>query len=190
LLFVPFPLFITTSPNRTKTDSIYGARHLANKMSRTKLPGGVTELKAIDVFVLLDLLGAKQPQITSSFDNTRDKFDALASVERRLARANLLRAHTAPYFRLERVSFLCVFFLIFLMFWVSPRPQARYGTVEDDHVPFLQRGVPILHVIPRPFPDVWHTGKDNERALDEPTMHNLALIFRVFVVETLQLPIK
>ena len=29
--------------------------------------------------------------------------------------------------------------------------------IDDDHAPFLKRGVPVLHLIPYPFPDVWHT---------------------------------
>ena len=31
------------------------------------------------------------------------------------------------------------------------------GSVEDDHLPFLHKGVPVLHMIPLPFPRVWHT---------------------------------
>jgi hypothetical protein len=27
----------------------------------------------------------------------------------------------------------------------------------DDHLPFLRRGVSVLHVIAEPFPRVWHT---------------------------------
>jgi hypothetical protein len=27
----------------------------------------------------------------------------------------------------------------------------------DDHLPFLHRGVSVLHVIAEPFPRVWHT---------------------------------
>jgi len=27
----------------------------------------------------------------------------------------------------------------------------------DDHLPFLHRGVSVLHVIAEPFPHVWHT---------------------------------
>lgn len=34
--------------------------------------------------------------------------------------------------------------------------NAPWGGVDDDHKPFLQRGVPVFHVIPIPFPDVWH----------------------------------
>ncbi len=31
--------------------------------------------------------------------------------------------------------------------------QAR---IEDDQTPFVERGVPVLHMIPWPFPDCWH----------------------------------
>ena len=32
--------------------------------------------------------------------------------------------------------------------------QYHPSPIEDDHTPFLERGVPILHVIPWPFPKV------------------------------------
>ena len=28
--------------------------------------------------------------------------------------------------------------------------------IEDDHIPFKRRGVPILHLITYPFPQAWH----------------------------------
>lgn len=31
-----------------------------------------------------------------------------------------------------------------------------HGGIEDDHIPFIKQGVPVLHVIPSPFPNVWH----------------------------------
>ena len=36
-------------------------------------------------------------------------------------------------------------------------PAQIRGKISDDHLPFLDRGVPILHLIPSPFPSVWHT---------------------------------
>lgn len=33
------------------------------------------------------------------------------------------------------------------------------GFIEDDHVPFMKKGVSILHIIAYPFPRVWHTLK-------------------------------
>lgn len=34
------------------------------------------------------------------------------------------------------------------------------GAVEDDHVPFLRVGIPIVDLIHLPFPDTWHTTAD------------------------------
>lgn len=55
--------------------------------------------------------------------------------------------------------------------------------IEDDHVPFLQRGVPVLHLIAYPFPEVWHTIDDNLTAIDPNTVYNLNSIFRIFLAE-------
>ncbi|KAF1590735.1 Glutaminyl-peptide cyclotransferase-like protein, partial [Eudyptes moseleyi] len=87
--------------------------------------------------------------------------------EQRLRRLGLLLAapQDQPFFRL------------------SPAP----GPVEDDHVPFLQRGVPVLHLIPTPFPRVWHTLEDTEDNLHPPTMEDLCKILVAFVAEFLQL---
>ncbi|XP_074990608.1 glutaminyl-peptide cyclotransferase-like protein isoform X6 [Calonectris borealis] len=87
--------------------------------------------------------------------------------EQRLRRLGLLHAPTQdqPFFRL------------------SPAP----GPVEDDHVPFLQRGVPVLHLIPTPFPRVWHTLEDTEDNLHPPTVEDLCKILVAFVAEFLQL---
>lgn len=46
-------------------------------------------------------------------------------------------------------------------------------------------GVRILHLIPSPFPSVWHTFDDNEHNLDRSTMQNLNKIMQIFVLEYL-----
>ncbi|XP_040479047.1 glutaminyl-peptide cyclotransferase isoform X2 [Ursus maritimus] len=48
-------------------------------------------------------------------------------------------------------------------------------------------GAPVLHLIPSPFPEVWHTMDDNEENLDETTIDNLNKILQVFVLEYLHL---
>ena len=55
--------------------------------------------------------------------------------------------------------------------------------LEDDHVPFQKRKVPILHVIPIPFPKTWHTKADNLENIDKPTTMALLLLFRAFLFE-------
>ncbi|RMB90131.1 hypothetical protein DUI87_33471 [Hirundo rustica rustica] len=148
------------------TDSLYGARHLAARMAARGHPAG-SEVTAMSLLVLLDLLGGPGPAIHSHFAQSHHWFLRLASIEQRLRRLGLLHAAPPqpPFFRL------------------SPAP----GPVEDDHVPFLQRGVPVLHVIPTPFPWVWHTPWDTEDNLHPPTVQDLAKILVVFVAEFLQL---
>ncbi|XP_060025379.1 glutaminyl-peptide cyclotransferase isoform X3 [Lagenorhynchus albirostris] len=48
-------------------------------------------------------------------------------------------------------------------------------------------GVPVLHLIPSPFPEAWHTMDDNEENLDKTTIDNLNKILKVFVLEYLHL---
>ena len=63
-----------------------------------------------------------------------------------------------------------------------------YGNIiQDDHIPFLRKGVPVLHLIASPFPEVWHTMDDNEENLHASTIDNLNKIIQVFVLEYLHL---
>lgn len=55
--------------------------------------------------------------------------------------------------------------------------------VQDDHMPFMARGVDILHVIPAPFPPVWHRIEDDGDHLDAPTVNDWAIIVEAFVAE-------
>lgn len=48
-------------------------------------------------------------------------------------------------------------------------------------------GVRVLHLIPSPFPSVWHTFDDNEENLDRATIQNLNKILQVFVLEYLNM---
>ncbi|XP_073454185.1 LOW QUALITY PROTEIN: glutaminyl-peptide cyclotransferase-like protein [Aquarana catesbeiana] len=152
----------------SESDSLYGARHLAGRLEKEPIQGGGgTQLDAIDLFVLLDLLGAPNPLIVNHFEETRNHFMRLHSLEKRLHRLNLLQSHPVEnsYFR----------------------PEWYYGSVEDDHIPFLRKGVPVLHVISTPFPEVWHTHDDTEEKLHRPTVANLCRIFVAFLSETLAL---
>ncbi|XP_074666203.1 glutaminyl-peptide cyclotransferase-like protein isoform X1 [Strix aluco] len=149
------------------TDSLYGARHLAARMATTPHGPRGTQITAMSLLVLLDLLGARHPAIHSHFPRTHHWFLRLVAIEQQLRQLGLLHARPQdqPFFRL------------------SPAP----GPVEDDHVPFLQRGVPVLHLIPLPFPHVWHTLEDTEDNLHPPTVEDLGKILMAFVAEFLQL---
>ncbi|XP_063299423.1 glutaminyl-peptide cyclotransferase [Pelobates fuscus] len=151
-------------------DSLYGSRHLAQKMENTPHPPAAentNQIDSIDLLVLLDLIGTANPVFPSYFHNTLRWHNRLQSIERRLHALNLLRSHPTE---------------------VSYFQSSVHGRqVDDDHVPFLQRGVPILHLIPSPFPHVWHTMQDNEENLDSVTIDNLNKILQVFVLEYLNI---
>jgi len=57
-----------------------------------------------------------------------------------------------------------------------------------DHLPFLDRGVAIVHLISVPFPSTWHTQADDEAHLDLRTVSDLSLVLRLFLATHLRLP--
>ncbi|GHJ85465.1 hypothetical protein NliqN6_1867 [Naganishia liquefaciens] len=166
----------------TATDSIYGSRHLAERWESTFLPPthpyhathpkrrmdpNPTVLHTIEHLILLDLLGSAQPRILKWYRETGWLFDEMRRADERLRASGLVQSTRGDE-------------------WFSS--QVFGGTIEDDQVPFIERGVNVFHVIPYPFPTVWHTIKDDATALDMPTMHRWNLILRVFTLEYLGLP--
>ena len=61
------------------------------------------------------------------------------------------------------------------------------GGISDDHLPFMGKGVEILHVIPSPFPSVWHTMEDDGEHLDMKTVRDWCKIVGAFVLEWLDM---
>ena len=59
--------------------------------------------------------------------------------------------------------------------------------VQDDHIPFMARGVEVLHIIPTPFPRVWHTKDDDGEHLDGATVEDWAKVVTAFVGEWMDL---
>lgn len=61
------------------------------------------------------------------------------------------------------------------------------GFVQDDHVPFMARGVEILHIIPSPFPRVWHDISDDGEHLDMDTVEDWTRLVTAFIGEWMEL---
>lgn len=57
----------------------------------------------------------------------------------------------------------------------------------DDHVPFMAAGAPVLHLIPSPFPRVWHTLSDDGPHLDMKSVRDWARIMTAFALEWLDM---
>lgn len=146
----------------TATDSIYGARHLAAKWENESKLSDIREL------ILLDLIGTRDTRFMSHFDETQSLYENLVKTEKHL-RSNFLLSgkHSETIF-------------------ADTKPFGP-GGVEDDHIPFLRRGVEVLHLISTPFPAVWHKESDNASALDYNLIDDFSRIFRVFVSNLLHL---
>jgi glutaminyl-peptide cyclotransferase len=125
-----------------KWSSSYIAPHSKRRFLRDPAP---TELSTIEHLVLLDLLGASRPSIQSYFPETGWLFDELLSAETKLGEEGHL---TGPGSAADRYH---------SFFKKRTGQESVYGYIGDDHLPFLSRGVSILHVISSPFPRVWHT---------------------------------
>jgi len=160
----------------THDDSLYGARSLAEEWESTVNPAMSTyqnPLASLDLFVLLDLLGAAHPSVPSYFKTTHWAYQRMADVEARLRSASVLQTKLSQPFLREAGK--------------SETDRWIGGYIEDDHVPFMARGVEVLHIIPSPFPRVWHTIEDDGEHLDIPTVEDWAVITAAFAAEWLDL---
>lgn len=165
--------------NWTDDDSLYGARNLASTWEQTYHIAGShrrTSLSSIDLFVLLDLLGSKDPMIPSYFKTTHWAYKHMANVERRLRDLGIMKTGKRPTSK----QFLPE----------TDKTSAQFGWgggIQDDHIPFLKRGVEVLHIIPAPFPKVWHTMDDDGEHLDMDTVNDWAILATAFAAEWLEL---
>ncbi|KAK2766666.1 hypothetical protein FQN54_005978 [Arachnomyces sp. PD_36] len=179
----------------TKDDSLYGARSLAENWeheANTAMSTYKTPLSAISLFFLLDLLGAKNPNMPSYFKTTHWAYQDLAVIEDRLRKLDQFktvhqfhedakRSGATDKNKAQGPQAQ----------WFSDRAKNPSSTfrsyIQDDHLPFMARGVEILHAIPYPFPDVWHDITDDAEHLDIPTVEDWAMIITAFAAEWMEL---
>ena len=156
------------------TDSIYGAKSLAAEMESTYHPALSTyhnALSTIHLFVLLDLLGSRNPKVPSYFKVTHWAYKKMADLEKRLRDHSLFGSSGSPWF------------------YDLDKSNDRWmgGMIGDDHVPFMARGVDVLHLIPSPFPPVWHKMSDDGEHLDMDTTEDWAVLVTAFAAEWMDL---
>ncbi|EEH41619.1 glutaminyl-peptide cyclotransferase [Paracoccidioides lutzii Pb01] len=162
----------------TDTDSLYGSRSLAQAMEDTFYPATSTyrsPISAISLFVLLDLLGEKDPTMPSFFTTTHWAYKNMAKLEIRLRELGLFRS--APKWKQgDRLWFVDLM-----------KNKFFPSGLGDDHVPFMNRGVEVLHLIAYPFPRVWHKITDDAQHLDLDTVEDWSTLLTAFLAEWLEL---
>ena len=156
------------------TDSIYGAKSLAAEMESTYHPALSTyhnALSTIHLFLLLDLLGSRNPKVPSYFKVTHWAYKKMADLEKRLRDHSLFGSSgSAWFYDLDKSNDR----------WMG-------GMIGDDHLPFMARGVDVLHLIPSPFPPVWHKMSDDGEHLDMNTTEDWAVLVTAFAAEWMDL---
>jgi hypothetical protein len=160
----------------TATDSIYGARSLAEEWEHTVHPATSiykNYLDSIELFVLLDLLGSSEDLPIPSWQHSSHwSYVRMAEAEQRLRKLGLFRSKSRT--------------------WLPEKDKKETDrfqsyVMQDDHIPFIARGVQVLHLIPARFPSVWHTIHDDGDHLDIPTVEDWALLTTVFAAEYMEL---
>ncbi|TGO13406.1 hypothetical protein BTUL_0070g00360 [Botrytis tulipae] len=158
----------------TNDDSLYGARALAETWEATAhaaMSNYKNPLDSISLFLLLDLLGHENPSIPSYFETTHWAYKSLATIENRLRWLGIAQTKVEHHFLPD----------------VGRTTFSGFGGVQDDHIPFMARGVEILHMIPNPFPSVWHHIEDDGEHLDMRTVEDWAKMVTAFVAEWMDL---
>lgn len=146
-----------------------------------------TPLDSIDLFLLLDLLGSASPRVPSYFKTTHWAYQRLADIENRLR--TLQQFKSSPNHPSKRGSDHVVRAEPQWLTEANKADNGRWlgGLIEDDHLPFQARGVDILHMIPAPFPSVWHTIDDDGEHLDMDTVEDWTKLFTAFTAEWMDL---
>ncbi|KAF7175661.1 hypothetical protein CNMCM7691_009668 [Aspergillus felis] len=168
----------------TATDSLYGARSLAEHWDTQVHPAMSvykTPLSSISLFVLLDLLGSKNPYIQSYYATTHWAYQKLAALEKRFRDLKQFKSFSGDASKRQ---------------WFADGGKNEHqlttsSGIQDDHVPFLARGVEILHVIDASpmtgFPKVWHSMDDDGEHLDLDTVEDWSMLFTAFAAEWMDL---
>jgi glutaminyl-peptide cyclotransferase len=157
-------------------DSLYGARSLAETWEQQPHPAlstYKTPLHSISLFMLLDLLGSPNPSVPSYWKTTHWAYHALATLETRMREQKLAKSNPSTPFLVDK----------------DKKNDIWPGwSMQDDHIPFVRRGVEVLHLIPNPFPwNIWHKIEDDGEHLDMDTVEDWAKITTAFVAEWMDL---
>jgi len=121
------------------------------------------------MFVLLDVLGSANPTVPSYLTITHWAYKHMADLENRLRQLTLLEANPSSMF----------------LPWSNETTELTLAV--GDHIPFMDRGVPFLHILPDPLPVNRYAMENNGDNLDLPTVRDWAKIISGFALEWLDM---
>ncbi|KAH8296431.1 hypothetical protein KR054_005992, partial [Drosophila jambulina] len=142
--------------HETKEAKLYGSRHLAKLWLRNK------KIKRIELFLLLDGIGAAHSFIHMLIGDTWRYSQRLVDLEKRIIETEILQRKNH------------IFYLV------------NDQDVRADHYPFLEQDVPVIHFIAQNNPKVWHNIGALEDPIDYEIVEQVDLVLRIFLVEYLR----
>lgn len=144
------------------TDSLYGSKELASDYNKKGL------LNNIDLFVLLDLIGATENDSTKNYTIYNYFADTEIYYKQFLAIEKEVELQTGLSFFDSKLQDLNI-------------------VIDDDHVSFQAFGVKCLHLIPLPFPSFWHTIADDFKHLNVSFIKHISIILIKFTTGFIEL---
>nr|XP_017036119.1 glutaminyl-peptide cyclotransferase isoform X2 [Drosophila kikkawai] len=138
-----------------KKPKLYGSQHFVNSQIIPK--------DEIALVVSLNHIGAPNQTFPSFSEKNHKNHNRIANIERELRKSGKLVDSHVLFHKI--VSYK--------------------NDLPDDHVPFKEYGVPVLHIAPPKYPDVHHTAADKAENLHWPTILNMIKILRHFIFDFL-----
>lgn len=160
-----------------------------------------------DILILLDLIGASDPTFYNYFENTQRWYSLLINLESTLADLRKFENYSyekseqkyfQPYSILahiedDHIPFLrksiinLHIFVLFLFLFSFFMLHYSLLLLQTAIILNFLSDVPILHLIPYPFPIFWHKPGDNRSNIDMKTTENINKILRAFIASYLHI---
>ncbi|KAH9421139.1 hypothetical protein DERP_010079 [Dermatophagoides pteronyssinus] len=121
----------------------------------------------IKLFILFDLIGGSSSRFYNTNLNTSHYFQQLIQIEKSFVQFNNETKKTSK--SMNKNLF-------------QQNPAFMVSFVRDDHLPFIIRNVPVLHLIPHPFPRIWHSMDDNLDNLNFNSISRFVTIMQIFLL--------
>ncbi|KAH8415670.1 hypothetical protein KR222_008131, partial [Zaprionus bogoriensis] len=122
------------------------------------------KLVSLAVVITLNLIGSPDHIYMSKYEATYKLHETLADIEQKLRLEGQLSGTHQLFYKLKD----------------------HYTDSEDDHIPFLEAGVRVMHIVPHTYPEVWRRLEDDIKHLHWPSVRNMNLILTRFVYTCLQ----
>ncbi|KAG9240323.1 glutaminyl-peptide cyclotransferase [Calycina marina] len=156
----------------SSVQALYGSKALSAEWEshiNAATSGHHNSLTQISMLVMLDALGSVGPRVPSYLPITHWAYAKMADLEYRMREMKLLESNPSTFFL------------------PSPAGETMQTQAQDDQGPFMNRGVPFLHLLPDPPPENRYTLDNDGVHLEMATVRDWVRIVSGFACEWLDM---